>query len=147
MATTDITSRFTNQQKRTAEALTIAFPSMLSEGGGRNGAAPVYLVGGDAYTAQVIEPDTIVKKVYVQIDEAFPAGALLNVNIAGTDFIVAADGTATGMVVSTEEDHFFANGQTVTISVAGVTGNITTGLARVFLDTVSTELKNGNYAT
>ena len=146
MATVNITSRFTNQQKRTAEALAVTVPAILEEGGGRTQSSPVYVQGGDALTAQVIEKDTILKHVYLQIDEAFPAGAEFNVDIAGTQYFVAVPADATGFTVSTETDNMLLNPQTVTISITGVTGNVTTGLARVILDTVSVNLKNGNYA-
>ncbi len=146
MATVNITARYVNQQKRYAESVVVTVPAMLEAGGGRTNSEPTYIQGGDAITAAVIEPNTLIKKLYVQIDEAFPAGALINVNIAGVDYIVGADGATTGLVVSTEEDNFLKNGQTVTTSITGVSGDVTTGLLRIMIDTLSPNLKNGNYA-
>ncbi len=144
--TLNITNRYNNQDKRYAESVAVTLPALLEDGGVRLSTPPVYMQGGDAYTAAVVEPDTIVKKAYLIIDEAFPAGTLLAVDIAGTTFFTGVDATATGLTVSTTEDEYFANGQTITVAPTGVTGDITTGVARVVLDTNSPSLKNGNYA-
>ncbi len=143
---TDVTQRFLNQDKREQEAVVMTIPAILKEGGGRTQSSPTYLQGGEALTAQVIEEDTIVTKAYIVVDEAFPTGALLNVNIAGTDFFIGVDGTATGLTVSTTEDQLFANPQTITVSIAGITGDITTGKARVLLETMHGSIRNGRYA-
>ena len=142
----NITNKFLNDNKRYSEAVVVTVPSILTQGGGRSNADPIYIQGGEALTAQVVEADTIITKAYLIIDEAFPASAVINVDIAGTQYFVAADGTTTGMVVSTEEDNYLANSQTVTVSVAGITGDVTTGKARLVLATVHPTLKNGQYA-
>ncbi len=143
---TNITNRYLNPDKREAEVVVVTVPAILQEGGGRTNADPVYLQGGEDVSAQVIEADTLIKKIYLDIQEAFPASALLNVNIAGTDYFVGVDGTTTGLNVSTTEDVLLANKQTVVVSVAGVTGDIMTGKARVIIDAVHGTIKNGRYA-
>ncbi len=146
MATVSITSLFLNQDKRESEAVVVTIPAILNEGGGRSNAQPEYVISGDAYTAAVIENDTIIQKAYVIVDEAFPTGALLNVDIAGAAHFADVDLTATGMTVSTTEDTYLANPQTVTSVISGTTGDITTGKLRIILDTLHPELKNGRYA-
>ena len=147
MATVNITNRFLNENKAYAEAVVVTVPAVLSQGGGRSQADPVYVQGGDALTAGVVEAQTILKKAYLIVDEAFPAGATLDVDIAGTAMFTSADLTATGLVVSTIVDQYFANKQTVTSVVAGITGDVTTGKFRIVLDAVHPDLKNGQYAS
>lgn len=146
MAIQNITELFNNQQKRYAEAVVVTIPSILKAGGGRSQAEPIYIQGGDSLTAAVIEEDTLIKKAYINIIEAFPTGALLAVDIAGTTMFTSVDGTAEGIVVSTTEDLHLANKQTVTTVVSGVTGDVTTGKLSIILDTVHASLKNGQYA-
>jgi len=146
MATIDITAKFLNQNKRYSEAVVVTVPSVLSQGGGRSQAQPIYIQGGDALTAQVIEANTMIKHAYLIVDEAFPAGAAINVDIAGAQYFVAIDGTSTGMTVSTTENAWLAKNQTVTVSITGVTGDVTTGKARVVFDVVHPELANGQFA-
>ena len=146
MATIDITSRFLNQNKVEAEGLVVTVPAILQTGGGRSNAQPTYIQGGDALTASIISEDTLIKGAYLQIDEAFPTGAEINVDIAGTQYFVATAGDATGFSVSTETNNFLANPQTVTISITGVTGDVTTGKARVMLDVFHPNIKNGQFA-
>ena len=147
MATVNITDRFLNQDKRYDEAVVVTIPAILSQGGGRSQAQPVYVQGGDALTASVIEADTVISKAYLIVDEAFPAGATLDVDIAGTAYFTAVDLTVVGMAVSTEEDNYLANSQTVTSVVGGVAGDVTTGKARIVLDTIHPSLKNGMFAS
>ena len=147
MATVDITTKFTNQDKREAEGIVITVPSVLKQGGGRSQAQPIFIQGGDALTASVIGKDTLIKGAYLRIDEAFPTGAKINVDIAGTQYFVAVAGDSVGFTVSAEADNFLANPQTVTISVTGVTGDVTTGKARVMLDVFHPNIANGNFAT
>jgi len=146
MATINLTASNTNQQKRFAEAVVMTIAAQLDEGGQRLATPPTYIQGGDAVTASIVEADTVIKRAYLIVDEAFPAGTEINVDIAGTQYFVTADGTATGLLVSTSEDNLLKNGQTITVSFTGVTGDITTGVCRVVLDTVSLSLRNGNYA-
>ncbi len=141
----NITALFNNQQKRYSEAVVVNLPSILKSGRGRSQAQPVYVQGGEALTAAVIEDDTLVTKAYVNVIEAFPAGATLDVDIAGTAFFTSVDLTTTGVVVSTEEDHHFAKRQTVTSVVGGVTGDVTTGRLSIILDVIHASLKNGQY--
>ena len=145
MASIDLTNRYTNQQKRFAEAVAMVIPSQLEEGGSRLATPPVYIDFADSVKASIIEADTLVKKAYLIIDEAFPAGATITVDIAGTTYFAAAplDG---GLVVSAIEDQHFVNGQTITCTFGGGSGAIMTGVARIVLDSVSPRLKNGNYA-
>lgn len=141
-----ITTQFLNQDKREAEAVTVTIPSMLVEGGGRAGTEPVYVQGDEALNAAVIEADTIMTKAYVIVDEAFPAGALLAVDIAGNNVFGNVDLTAGGLVVSTLEDLYFANTQTVSSVISGVVGDVTTGKLRIVLNTVHPSIANGRYA-
>ena len=147
MATVNITARFNNQQKRYTEAVVVNIPSVLQSGGGRSQAQPIYIQGGDSLTAAVIEEDTLITKAYINIIEAFPVGALIAVDIAGTTFFTSIDGTATGLVVSATEDLHLAKGQTVTTVVSGITGDVVTGKLSIILDTIHASLKNGQYAS
>jgi hypothetical protein len=147
MATVNLTNRYNNQDKRFAESVVMAIPAQLEEGGARLSTPPVHAQYGDALTAAIIEPDTIIKTAYLIIDEAFPAGTTVDVDIAGTAYFTAVDVTSEVMVVSSVQNGHFKNGQTITVVFSGGTGNITTGVARVVLDTVSPLLKNGNYAS
>ncbi len=146
MATVNVTNLFLNENKRYREDVVVTLPAVLKSGGGRSQADPQYIQGGDALTAAVIEADTIVQKTYLIVDEAFPTGAVLDVDIAGTAMFTSADLTATGLVVSTGEDNYFAKKQTVTSTISGVTGDITTGKARIVLATEHPSLNNGQYA-
>ena len=146
MATINITNRFLNENKRYTEAVVVTVPAILNEGGGRTQAQPTYLQGGDSMTAQVIEADTLITKAYLRVIEPFPAGALIAVDIAGSTMFTSIDGTATGVTVSSIEDLYLANTQTVTVVVTGITGDITTGKLAVVLDTIHASLNNGQYA-
>ena len=146
MGTVNITNRYNNQDKRFAEAVVMTLPAQLEDGGARLTTPPVYIQYGDAQTAALVEPDTIIKGAYLVIDEAFPAGTTVDVDIAGTAYFTGVDVTATGLTVSTETNNFLKNGQTITVTFSGGSGDVTTGVARVVLDTVSPSLKNGNYA-
>jgi hypothetical protein len=144
--TINITNRYNNQDKRYAEAVVMTVPTLLEEGGVRLSTPPVYLQYGDAVTSATVEADTIIKGAYLVIDEALPAGSLVNVDIAGTSYFVGVDGTVEGLTVSAESDNLLKNGQTITVSVTGGSGDITSGLFRVVLDVVTPSLKNGNYS-
>lgn len=145
---TNITSRFTNADKREAELLAVTIPAILQQGGGRSQAQPVFLQGSEALTASVIEADTILTKMYVIVDEVFPAGAVLNIDIAGINFTATpVPLTAGGMTVSVVEDSYFASSQSVTATVTGVTGDITTGKARIVMATEHPSITNGRYAS
>ncbi len=144
--TVNLTNRYNNQDKRFSESVAMTIPAQLEDGGVRLSTPPVYAQYGDAYTAAIVEPDTIIKGAYLVIDEAFPSGATVDVDIAGTAYFTGVAADATGLTVSTETNNFLKNGQTITVSFSGGTGDITEGLARVILDTVSPSLKNGNYA-
>jgi hypothetical protein len=146
MATINITNRYNNQDKRFAESVVMTIPAQLESGGSRLSTPPVYVQYGDALTAALVEADTIIKRAYIIIDEALPASSLIAVDIAGTTYFTGIDGTATGLTVSTEEDTLLKNGQTITVSITGGSGDVISGLVRVVLDTVSPSLKNGNYA-
>ena len=143
---TDITSRYLNQDKRESEDIVVTIPSVLQAGGGRSQAQPIYVQGGEALTAAVVEDDTIVQKAYLIVDEAFPAGATLDVDIAGTAMFSTVDLTATGLTVSTVEDAYFKLVQTVTSVVSGITGDVTSGKARIVLATEHPSIANGRFA-
>ena len=143
-----IGERFNNRDKRFAESVVMTVPALYEEGSPRTGLGDKYITSGDSMTAQIIEPGTILKKLYLIVDEAFPVGTELSVDIAGTTYLSAVDGAATGLTVSTTEDVLLNNKQTISVLVVnGPEGTeITTGVARVVVDSVSTNLKNGNYA-
>lgn len=147
MATLNITNLFTNRDKRYAEAVVVTLPAQLEEGGARISTPPVYAQNDDTYTASVVEANSIVKTIYIIIDEAFPAGTELAVTVAGEAALAAIDGTVLGLTASaTITDLLVEAGGDVEITPSGGSGDITTGVARVVLDVVSTELKNGNYS-
>ena len=148
MAYISIADRFNNRDKRYAESVVMTCPAVYDEGSPRTGSGDKTITSGDAYTAAIVEPNTVIKNAYVIIDEPFPAGTTLSVDIAGTAYFTDVPADATGMTVSTVENVFLRNGQTITtMLVNGTAGTpITEGVARVVLDTVSTNLKNGNYA-
>jgi len=147
MATINITDKFLNQNKRYSESVVVTVPSVIAQGGGRSQAQPIFIQGGDALTASVIEANTLIKSVYLNVTEAFPAGATLNVDIAGVQYFVAVAGDAVSFTVSTETDNLLRNAQTVTISVTGVTGDVTTGRAEVIFDVIHSDLKNGQFTS
>ena len=146
MATVDITARFLNQDKRESEDIVVTLPSVLQSGGGRSQAQPVYIQGGDALTAAVVEDDSIIQKAYLIVDEAFPTGATLDVDIAGTAMFSTVDLTATGLTVSSVEDKYFAKAQTVTSTISGITGDVTSGKARIVLASEHPSIANGRFA-
>ena len=143
-----IADRFNNRDKRYAESVVMTCPAVYDEGSPRTGSGDKTITSGDAYTAAIVEPNTIVKGAYLIIDEAFPTGATISVDIAGTSYFTDVAADSVGMTVSTLENQFLRNGQTISVMVVnGAAGTpIAEGVARVVLDTVSTNLKNGNYA-
>jgi len=144
--TVNLTNRFLNENKRYTEGVVVTIPAVLNEGGGRTSSTPTYIQGSDSLTAQVVEADTIIQRAYLIVDEAFPAGALGAVDIAGSTYFTSIDLTATGITVSAIEDAHLANKQTVTTVVSGITGDVVTGKLRVVLDTMHPSLNNGQYA-
>ena len=144
----NITPRFNNQDKRYAEAVVMTCPAQLQEPSPRTGQGATYVTSGDSLTAAVIEPDTVIKKAYIVVDEAFPSGTKLSVDIAGTAYFTDVAGDALGATVSTVEDVYLKNGQTISVLIVnGPAGSeITEGVARVILDVVTPTLKNGNYS-
>ena len=143
---TDVTNRFLNQDKRYEEAVVMTVPAILKEGGGRANVLPTYLQGGESVKASVVEADTIIPKAYLIVDEAFPALAVLAVDIAGTAYFTGADLTVAGITVSAIEDKHFVNKQTIVATVGGVTGDIMQGKYRIVLSTIHPSLNNGQYA-
>lgn len=144
----NVTNRFLNENKRYSEAVVMTCPAIIDEGSQRANIGPTYIKSGDAWTANTIEADTIIQKVYLIIDEAFPSGATISVDIAGTSYLSAVAADATGLTVSTTEDVLIKNGQTITVGItSGTVGTeVQTGVARVVVDTVHPSLKNGQYA-
>jgi hypothetical protein len=143
-----ITARFGNQDKREAAGVVVTCPAMVEEAGHRTGTPPKYITSGDAWTAQVVGPDTIGKKAYIVIDEPFPAGTTLSVDIAGTALFTDAAADAKGITVSAVEDLYFEALQTVTIGVVNGTAGtqITEGVARIVLDVANPGVRTGSYA-
>jgi hypothetical protein len=146
MPNINITNRFLNENKRYSENVVVTVPSIITNGGGRSQAQPMYLQGGDTLTASVLEQDTIVAKAYLIVDEVFPVGALGLVTIGGVTVHTGIDLTATGMTVSVTEDTYLPNGGDVVVTVSGITGDVTTGKLRVVLATEHPKLNNGQYA-
>jgi hypothetical protein len=148
MAYVNVTNRFLNQDKRYSEAVVMTCPAIIDEGSQRANIGPTYITSGDAWTAQTIESDTIIQKVYLIIDEAFPANTTISVDIAGTAYLTDVDGSVEDMTTSTTEDVLIKNPQTITVGVVnGPAGTeIQTGVARVVIETVHPSLKNGQYA-
>jgi len=143
----DITPKFLNQNKRYSEAVVVTVPAVLSQGGGRSQAQPIFIQGGEALTAQVIEANTLIKAVYLNVTEAFPAGATFNVDIAGVQYFVATAVDVIGFTVSTEENNLLRNKQTVTMTVTDVSGDVTTGRAEVIFDVIHSDLTNGQFTS
>jgi len=146
MATVNLTNRYLNENKRYREDVVVTLPAVLNEGGGRNQAQPEYIQGSDDLIAHVVEADTIVQKAYLIVDEAFPAGALLAVDVAGTAMFTAVDLTAVGLTASATEDLYVPKKESVEAVITGITGDVTTGKARIVLATEHPSLKNGQYA-
>ena len=150
MAFVSVADRWNNRQKRDVEAVVVTLDHLLDEGKGTR-EAPEYIMSWDGYTADVIDADTIIKNVYCIVDECFPTGAALSVDIGGTAFYASVSGldSCTGNpIVSSVENVYFANGQTVTISVE-LTGNpqpITQGKLRLVVETVRPGVTSGSYA-
>ncbi len=143
----NIHNRFNNPDKRYAEAVVMTCPALVTEGSPRSGSGPTYIKSGDAWTAQVIEKDSVLKKVYLIVDEAFPTGATLDVDIAGVAYFTSAAIDSKGVTVSTIEDALAGNKQTITASItSGASGtDVTEGKLRIMVDSVSLSVKNGNY--
>ena len=147
MAFVSIADRWTNRQKRTSETIVVTLDHLLDEGKGSR-EAPTYIMEWDGYTADVVEPGTIITGAYIIVDEEFDSGMLASVDIGGTAFFSDAALPASGMVVSTQGPTYFANKQTVTISVnnGGAPAPITKGKLRVVLETLKPGLSGGAYA-
>jgi len=143
---TSITAKFLNQDKRETEALTVTLPAVLDEGGGRNQSAPTYMQGGEDYIASVGPKESIIGKSYLVVEEAFPAGALVTVSLGATVLFTGVAVSATGITISTVEDVLFLTGSDMTITVSGVTGDITTGKLAVITNYVPYTVKNGRYS-
>jgi len=135
MATVNLTNRYLNENKRYREDVVVTLPAVLNEGGGRNQSLPEYIQGSDDLIAHVVEADTIVQKAYLIVDEAFPAGALLAVDVAGTAMFTAVDLTAVGLTASATEDLYVPNKESVEAVITGIVGDVTTGKARIVLAT------------
>ena len=146
MAQINITERFYNQDKRYAEAVIVTVPSQLMPGGGRTNNPTQFVQGGDELIASVVEPDTLIQKAYLIIEEAFPVGATLSVTIGTDAFFAAADATVVGLSVSLIEDIHSFDPKDAVIVVGGITGDVGFGKAKVVLDTIHPSLKNGMYA-
>jgi len=148
MADVNITSKWLNQDKRESEAITVTLPSVAQMGGGRTNRLDVYNQFGDVHAAYVVPAGSIVQKAYLIIEEAFPAGALIEATIAGaTVLFTAIDATVVGLTVGTTEDLLYLNDTNIAITVSGGTGDITTGVAKVVVETIPFNEKNGRYSS
>lgn len=150
MATVNITNLFLNENKRYREDVVVTVPAVLNEGGGRSNALPTYVKAADTLSAEVVEPDTIVQKAYLIVDEAFPATAVLGASVGATAVFAAVDLTVVGLVVSATVDLLVTAKSAVTASITG-TGltagdDVTTGKFRIVLATEHPSLNNGQYA-
>lgn len=146
MGTINITNRFNNPDKRYAEAVVMSVPAVINEGGGRTQADPVYTQFGDDMVANVIERDSVLKKVYLVVDEAFAATATVTVDIDGTAVFTDADAATEGLTASATEDLLVEAGAAITVTLGTLTGDATVGSLRVVADAVSMSVKNGNYS-
>lgn len=151
MATVNIGQQFLNENKRYSEGVAVTFPSVLNVGGGRSNATPTYMKVADVHEAEVVEPDTIMKKAYLIVDEAFPANAVLAASVGADAVFAAVDLTVVGLVVSTTVDKLYTAKAKVTATITG-TGltagdDLTTGKLRIVLATEHPSLMNGQYAS
>ncbi|MCI4435352.1 MAG: hypothetical protein JHC33_00895 [Ignisphaera sp.] len=148
MATVNISGQFLNAEKREHEAVVVTLPALLSPNGGRANPNPTYLQVADVMTANVLPKEVITGKVYLLVEEAFPAGMTATVTVGGTTTNTAVSVAAAGLTASASVDLLKANGGTVTVTInhATVTGNITTGKLRVIVDTIPYTVRNGRYA-
>jgi len=144
---TNISSKYLNQDKRETEAITVSLPAVANVGGGRTQAAVTYNQFGEEYIAYVIPGPSILKKFYLVVEEAFPASAVVAVTVNGVAAFAATALDVTGLTTSTSEDFLATSNATVSITVTGGTGDITTGLLRVVTDTVPYLEKNGRYGS
>ena len=148
MAYVGIADKWQNRDKREAELVVVTLDSLFKEGKG-NREADEYITSWDGYSADVIEPDTIIQRAYCIIDEQFPSGAELGVDIGGTAFFAHAPGLdGSNMLISAVEDVLFKNAQTVTITVElpGAPQPVTQGKLRIVLEVLHPSIGNGNYA-
>ena len=144
---TNITSKYLNQDKRESEAVTVTLPAVSNVGGGRTQQPITYNQFGEDYVSYTIPKNTILKKFYLIVEEAFPASAEVAVTVNGVAAFSAVALDVTGLTTSTSEDFLADSNATVNITVTGGTGDITTGILRVVTDIVSYSEKNGRYAS
>jgi len=151
MANVNITSRHLNQDKREAEAITVELPAVSNQGGGRTNKGPVYYKYGDVHQAYVVPANSIIQKVYLNIEEAFPASSVVVVNVAGTEFIAVTQSVATvAFVVSATEDVLSATPGLIDITVTGggtAGDDIIAGRLSVVVETIPYKEKNGRYSS
>ena len=109
MAFVSVADRWLNRQKRSTEAVVMTLDHILDEGKGSR-EAPTYINEWDGYTADIIEPDTIITKAFIIVDEEFDSGMVANVDIGGVAFFSDAALPTAGMIASAMEDVYFKNG-------------------------------------
>jgi len=144
---TNTTSKYLNQDKRESEAITVTLPAVSNIGGGRAQRSPVYNQFAEEYVAYVVPAGSIVQKAYVIIEEAMPAGALLEVTVGGTVVATGVLADAVAMTVAGTEDLWFPNDTNIKMVVTGGTGDILTGIAKVVVETIPYNEKNGRYSS
>lgn len=147
MADVNITSKYLNQDKREAEAITVTLPAVSNVGGGRSQRSPVYNQFGDVHTAYVVPAGSIIQKNYLIVEEAFPAGALGKVSVNGVVVHTAINLAVVGMTTSITEDLYVPVDATVAVTVSGGTGDILTGLLKSVTETIPFNEKNGRYSS
>jgi len=151
MATINTTSRHLNQDKRYGEAITVAQPAVQNKGGGRTNLGPTYYKYGDTQEAYVIPANSIVQKIYLNVTEAFPAGSVVVVNVAGQEAIAVTQSVAAvAFVKSTLEDVLVTDPSKITITITGggtAGDDITSGNLYVVAETIPFLEKNGRYSS
>ena len=151
MADINITSKYLNQDKREAEAITVTLPAVANIGGGRTNKSPTYNKYGDKHIAYVVPKDSIIQKIYLDVEEAFPAGSVVVVNVGGTEAIAVTQVlTAQAFVVSATEDLVARANTTIDITVTGggsAGADILTGKLNVIVETIPYKEKNGRYSS
>ena len=148
MATINVSSRHLNQNKREAEAITVTYPSVSNQGGGRGSNSGVtYYQFGDDLTAYVVPANSIIQKVYLIVEEAFAASAKVTVKVGSTSMFAAVAADATGMTTSATQDILSEAVSTVTATFSGGTGDLVKGKCRVVIETIPFLEGNGRYSS
>jgi len=142
----NITERFKNNNKRQNFTGVFTAPAMYESGSHRAGTPPSYIKCSDAYIGSVLEPDTIIQKVYLRVTEPFPSGITATVCVNGTDVIVNEPVDTKKFVVSTTEDILVETRGNVKVTFNGSCDEIKEGELAVIYETISIDKKTGSYS-